>query len=331
MSHGVSVKLAASVNVLAMYSVSNSKIWVFAVKMAGDDDGDGVAVRLMKCSVIEWNVPIWSISVSFGYLMLGEDSGVRVFPLRPLVKGRVKKQRRESKSLNGRLEGQPLNFSNGVSRESDETHSKSESGINNSGGGSTCLDGTVTETFCNSYLEGKLNTQPASVKLRSANLKQDTGACFVAFDNKEVASSKSATKAISIGTLSPNMFLVLDSVGDLHVLHLSNPILGSKITCYMRRLTHNMKVQKLAVFPDISTRTQTIWISDGFHSVHLMAVSDMDSSANENDKNNSEEKPMQIPVNQAIFTSEKIQDIIPVAANAILILGQGSIFAYEIF
>lgn len=36
------------------------------------------------------------------------------------------------------------------------------------------------------------------------------------------------------------------------------------------------------------------------------------------------------PVMQAIFAGEKIQDITSLAANAILILGQGSLYAYTI-
>lgn len=39
-------------------------------------------VKLMRCAVIECSVPVWSISVSSGVLILGEDNGVRVFNLR---------------------------------------------------------------------------------------------------------------------------------------------------------------------------------------------------------------------------------------------------------
>ncbi|KAK9271869.1 hypothetical protein L1049_002234 [Liquidambar formosana] len=348
-SHGVSVKLAASVNVLAMYSVSNSKIWVFAAKMAGDDDGDGVVVRLMKCAVIECSVPVWSISVSFGYLVLGEDNGVRVFALRPLVKGRVGKRGRGDKNMNGRLldneksEGRVLNLPNGAVRgfnDSDDIYGGSaiylKDEVSDRDGESIGVEGNAIKTCSNGYLEGKINAHCTSTKLRPTKLRQDSGAYFVAFKSKEVECSKStglplmSAKAISIHALSPNKLLILDSVGDLHLLHLSNPVLGSKITFHMRQLTQFMKVQKLAVLPDMSTRTQTVWISDGFYSVHMMAVTDTDSSANENDRNESDEKRMQIAVVQAIFTSEKIQDIIPLAANAILILGQGSIFAYAI-
>ncbi|KAK7316204.1 hypothetical protein VNO77_35040 [Canavalia gladiata] len=84
--HGVSIKLAGSVNYFALYSVSSSKVWVFAVK-AHDDDVGG-CVKLMRCAVIECSRPVWSVSVSFGFLLLGEENGVRVFGLRWLAKGR---------------------------------------------------------------------------------------------------------------------------------------------------------------------------------------------------------------------------------------------------
>lgn len=98
-SHGVSVKLVGSINVFAMYSVSNSKIWVFSVKMAGDDRDDGVVLKLMKCAVIDCAVPVFSMSLSGEFFILGEGHGVRVFQLRPLVKGWIRKEQRESKIL----------------------------------------------------------------------------------------------------------------------------------------------------------------------------------------------------------------------------------------
>ena len=51
------------------------------------NDGDG-GVRLMRCAVIECSRPVFSVSVAFGFLILGEENGVRVFGLRRLVKGR---------------------------------------------------------------------------------------------------------------------------------------------------------------------------------------------------------------------------------------------------
>ncbi|KAM7529749.1 hypothetical protein LguiB_033159 [Lonicera macranthoides] len=301
-SHGVKIVLAGSVNVFVLYSVSNRKVWVFGVKMVGED-----SIKLVKCGVIECCAPVFSIRVSLGFLILGEDSGVRVFPLRLLVKGRVKKHIRQvSRNLNDKLEGQRLNLSNG------------------SGDGSLLISS-------NGHLEEKIDKHSNSAKLRSVKLRQDSaegGVCFVAFKTKESEGSKStkaskkSAKAISIQVLSPNKFLILDSVGDLRLLSLSNPVPGSEIPCHMKQLTLNMKVQMLAVLPDISTRVQTVWISDGLHTVHTMAISDMDTSVGESDKKDDVEKLLHISVIQAIFASEKIQDIVPLSVNTILILGQ---------
>lgn len=109
-NHGVSIKIVGSVNFFVLHSVSSKKVCVFAVKLI--DDGDGEMVKLMRCAVIECNVPVWSISVSSGVLVLGEDNGVRVFNLRQLVKGRVKNVK--GINSNGKSDGKGLKLPNGV-------------------------------------------------------------------------------------------------------------------------------------------------------------------------------------------------------------------------
>ncbi|CAL5369695.1 unnamed protein product [Camellia sinensis] len=354
-----------------MYSVSNCKIWVFAAKMVDEDD-NGVVVKLIKCAVIDCSVPVFAISVSFGFLIVGEENGVRVFPLRPLVKGRIKEHRRESKNLNDgltkdKLEAQRLNLPNGVIQRvngTDVSNSDSVLHVNYgaSGRGSKRSGGEDT-------------LEISSLKLKSVKLRRDSkegGSFFVAFKSKEVEGYKStkvplqSAKAISIQALSPNKFVILDSTGELQLLCLSNPVLVSEIRCHVKQLTTTMKVEKLAILPDISTivtskedkgerkellnaalmqyrvmgchvgvqwstwadvlsylsGTQTVWISDGRHTVHMLAVPDIDASFCESDGKDIEEKLIQISVLQAIFASETIQDIIPLASNAILILGQ---------
>ncbi|GMY24412.1 hypothetical protein FCV25MIE_19654 [Fagus crenata] len=341
-NHGVSVRVFGSVNCFAMYSVSSSKIWVFAVKtVVGDndedeDEDDGVVVKLMRCAVIECWRPVFSISVSFGVLILGEENGVRVFDLRRLMKG-GKVRKVDSLGLN-------LSSENGKSEEGRGLHNlRLPNGVVGGhyakfGGGKSGSEG-APELACNGYLDGRMDKHCVSVKQNSVTLRQDSskgGACFVAFRSDEVGSSTStgtplmSVKAISIQALSPKKFLILDSAGDLHLLHLSNSVIGSDASYHMKQLPHIMKAQKLAILPDVSLRTQTVWISDGVYSVHMMAASDMDTVVNENDRNESEEKPTQISVSQAIFASEKIEDVIPLAPNAILILGQGSLYSYAI-
>ncbi|XVE72041.1 hypothetical protein DITRI_Ditri11bG0006800 [Diplodiscus trichospermus] len=309
-SHGLKVMIVGSVNFFALYSLSSSKILIFGVKLVGNDEGgEELAIKLMKCAVIDCLKPVFSMSISFECLVLGEENGVSVWNLRELVKG--KKVRRVKNTC----------LSNGVTREN--------GGIFNGGSSSS-------EIVCYGYLDGKIEKKSVSVKQMSGKYRQESaerGACFVVFEQKEVkglASTKMpfmSMKAISIQPLSSKKFLILNSSGDLSVLHVLNTVVGSNITCHMRPLPHVLKVQKLAVLPDISSRRQTIWISDGYHSVHMMDIS---SAVNENDKRESEEKPIQVSVSLAIFSSEKIQGMMPTAANSILILGQGSLDAYTI-
>ncbi|XP_038891899.1 uncharacterized protein LOC120081240 isoform X2 [Benincasa hispida] len=242
--HGISVRLAGSVNFFAMYSVSSLKIWVFAVKMVGVGD-DGLGLKLMRCAVIDCCKPIWSINISFGFLLLGEDNGIRVVNLRPFVRGRSRKVR----NLNA-------NTASTAKREVQKSFLPYGEVCGTSGG--TDLNGGSLVVCSNGF-----NPQ--------ASRSEDAGssACNGCLDGK------------------------LDK----------NSISGN----------------------------QTVWLSDGHHSVHLLVIPDVDSVVTENMGNESEEVLMKrISVMQAIFAGEKIQDITSLAANAVLILGQGSLYAYTI-
>ncbi|XP_049383892.1 uncharacterized protein LOC125848129 isoform X1 [Solanum stenotomum] len=327
-SHGVSVKLVADVNVFALYSISNGKVWVFAVKHLGGEE-----LKLMKYAVIDCSLPVFSISVSFGVLILGEDNGVRVFPLRPLVKGRVKKERgANKKSLNGGLEKDKMEIKK-LPLRNGMIH-----GINaeiSAADGSKLME---LKFPSNGVLDERVENRTESAKLRSVRLRQDSRegiANFVAFKNKDdnfesIKIPVKSAKAIGIQALSSTRFLILDSEGNLHLLFLATSVHGSETPYSMKQLTHNMKVRKLTVLPDSSTRAQTVWISDALHTVHMIAVTDMDASVNQTDCKDPAEKLVQTSVVQAIFSSEKVQEIAALSANTILLLGQGSMFAYAI-
>ncbi|KAL2531570.1 Uncharacterized protein Adt_04921 [Abeliophyllum distichum] len=311
-NHGVAIKLSGGVNVFSMYSVSNSKIWVFAVRMVGDD-GDGGALKLMKCAVIDCCYPVFTMRVLSGFLILGEENGVRVFPLRPLVKGKMRKEKRV---------GRRLNLQNGLINGVDATN--------------VCANGCgvkvpITEEDLNLVsIKGERSEKHSdNVKLRSIKLRQDSrdnGALFVAFKGDDTESSVSvkmhgkSANAISIQTL-------LEIYTFCASLILS---VDWETPCHMKQLTQTMKVIKLAVLHDVPSVEPSVWISDGHHTVHRMVMSGMDTSADETKNKDSEEKLIQTSVKQAIFTSEKIHEMVPLAANAILILGQGSMFAYAI-
>ncbi|XXG88043.1 hypothetical protein AAC387_Pa12g0311 [Persea americana] len=338
LSHGFSVKIEGSVNFFALYSASARKIWVLSVRLRDDR----TCLDLMKCAVIDCTSPIYSLRVSMGLLLLGEVNGVRVFPMRLLVKGRVKKRR----NMEGRSENDNL------SPKSDDLHKKQmDSSLKDMGGccngGGIELEGTaeISSPVCKGGHRADYSLAIRNiVKLRQDS--GDLGSFFVAFKCLEVQSRNglqtvtASLKAVSIHSLSQQRFLILDSNGVLHLFSMHNTTIDSEVStrsCIpsrngrMRRLNYTMKVQMLAVHPDIASRTYTIWISDGCYSVHIMSFTDVDISADESNNDGSDRKIMQNSVAvQAIFTSEKVQDIIPYAANGVLILGQGSIFAYGI-
>ncbi|XP_070051252.1 uncharacterized protein [Nicotiana tomentosiformis] len=290
-SHGVSLKLVGDVNVFALYSILNGKIWIFAVKHLRDDE-----VKLMKCAVIDCSLPVFSISLSFGFLILGENNGVRVLLLRPLVKGRVIKK--EKKSLNGGLEKDKMEIKKVSLR----------NGMINGINAEICsADGNKFTTELkfpsNSVLEERIENRTGSAKLRSVRLRQDSRewiASFVAFKSKDdnfdsIKMPAKSAKAIGIQALSSTKYLILDSEGNLHLLFLATSVQGSETPYHMKQLTHNMKVRKLVVFPDSSTSSifsgsQTVWMSDAIHTVHMMVVTDMDTSVSQTDSKDPAEK-----------------------------------------
>ncbi|KAG9151438.1 hypothetical protein Leryth_015057, partial [Lithospermum erythrorhizon] len=289
--HGVCVRLVGGVNVFVLYSVSNSRIWVFSVRMVGDE-----VVKLMKSAVIECCLPVFSIGVAFGYMVLGEENGVRAFPLQRLVKGRVKREVKSSrkvldvgkvKKLNGLING-----INGITVSIGENH----------GGKNMDNEGSRSVNKSKVALESKSN-HSESTRLRTLKVRQvseEVGACFVELKREGVELSKTMkkqrkyVKAISIQSLSPKKFLILDSVGELHLLHLSQTMGGSNMSHLMKTLPQSMKVERLAVFPDISSKNGTVWISDGHNSIHMMELSDMDTSGSDDNKQESDEQKIQI-------------------------------------
>ncbi|PKI69911.1 hypothetical protein CRG98_009786 [Punica granatum] len=310
--HGFSVKLSGSVNLFSMYSISSSKVWVYGVRTAGDERAseDGLVVKLMKYAVIESCRPVWSICVAFGLAVFGEENGVRVFDLRLLGKGHSKKVKNMTSNSKNGFRGPRL--PNGVISESTTGHS---------------------ENACDCHLEGKIDKHCGSIKQKCLKLKQDTHighACYVTFERDDSLDLKSPSKpvlslkATSIQALSPETFMVLDSHGDLHLLCLpkSNTFSSPNFKIHLRRLPCTMKVQHLAALPDSSLRAETVWVSDGHYSVHVINGCDIDAANGEKDGNDIEEKLRQISVGQAIFTSEKIQALVPLSSHGTLILGQ---------
>ncbi|VVA96220.1 unnamed protein product [Arabis nemorensis] len=278
-----------------MYSVSSSKLLIFGVKSVSDgsncgDDDDSIVVKLIRCSVIECCKPVWSIGIFSGLLILGEDDGVRVINLREIVKGKLKKGKKEV----GKKKDNPVLVNKGLlSKQRQES--------------------------------------------------SETRMCFVSFQktsatvDADLKSEACLVRAVSIQALSIKRFLILDSAGYIHVLHVSgrHP-LGSNFACHMQQLPRFMDVQKFALLPEISIGTKSVWISDGDYSVHRVTISDDETTIREKDDDNMTRDETLIQaldfgaVTHTVFSPEKIQDLVPLGGNGVLILGIRSLYAYAI-
>jgi hypothetical protein len=176
-------------------------------------------------------------------------------------------------------------------------------------------------------------------------VKQTSGSYFSFFsscssedhhNSQGAVEVKNVVKVVSIRPLSKDKFLVLDSAGLLHVFSLQNKELLSEATSkrYSGNHTHcldnAMKVQLFAVFPSSSTKTEIFWISDGGHSIHIMSALDVEPPNSDNGGGDGERESTTIKLTaiEAIFTSEKVQDIVPISKDSVLILGQGNMFLY---
>lgn len=119
--HGISASIAASVNVVVVHSPVIGKLWIFSAKYSkgehstaksdGTEPGhshtkesvlnnamkDDVAtldsenhekgLHLYKCAVVDCNGPVYTMHLSLQHLLVGQLGGVRVWLLRPLIKG----------------------------------------------------------------------------------------------------------------------------------------------------------------------------------------------------------------------------------------------------
>ncbi|KAL5153289.1 hypothetical protein HKD37_19G052876 [Glycine soja] len=272
--HGAAVRLAGSVNYFALHAPSSNKVWVFAVNDDGDGGGDGNdgdgGVRLMRCAVIECSRPVFSVSVAFGFLILGEENGVRVFGLRRLVKGRSGKRVGNSKPLK------------------------------NGGRG-----GGLEAVNCNGDLEGKMERHggvTTAVKQTNVKLKHDDrdgGSCFFVLKGNEVK-TKSMTKLIFL-LAAPFLAAAAtfrQSFDDLFGSALLRRVahrLGLRFYCRSRPSCASITQEfclKWSILADtpLELVSQTIWISDGCHSVHMFTAMDIENALKEADGNDCNEK-----------------------------------------
>ncbi|XP_042379792.1 uncharacterized protein LOC121972181 [Zingiber officinale] len=327
--HGHTIRLAGSVNAFVIHSVAVNQIWVFSAKLAA---GEEETVHLMKCAVVELTLPIYSIKLSMGFMLLGEVDGIRVFPLRPLIKGQLLKSRvsavkKASASIGDLCK---KNLPNIIKSSLVPEESGIHCGCEHSGK--------------NSAIEEK-GDKPKTVRVR-----QDSGdlySFFVFIKPAELQSCKgsksnpASLKAVCIHVLSEKKYLILDSAGGLHFLNFNESGMALEFNAkssmpfkdaHAYQLEKFMEVQLLAVLPDISSKTQYSWLSDGEYSIHLISMedADVDADAGVIDKDGSKQKSTVVSVMGAIFTSEKVQDLVPISSNLCLVLCPGSMFIYGV-
>eukprot|EP00249_Psilotum_nudum_P020646 c27791_g1_i4 orf=627-3164(-) len=133
--HGFAVKIAASVNAFVIYSPSVGKTWIMSGKLVGsqqrmhNEECSGncrlasdkaneeipsaeTRVRqchreeiesylcLIKCAIVDCNGPVYALHLSRQHLFLGQSGGLRVWRLRPLIKGFNRLRRKAVKKDN---------------------------------------------------------------------------------------------------------------------------------------------------------------------------------------------------------------------------------------
>ncbi|KAG6520308.1 hypothetical protein ZIOFF_017356 [Zingiber officinale] len=291
--HGHTVRLAGSANVFVIHSVAANQIWVFAAKMAAAEEA---TVHLMKCAVVELSLPIYSITVSMGFMLLGEVDGVRVFPLRPLIKGKLSKSCvstiKKATASTGDLYKKIL--PNGLMIPKNFIKSSLIPEVE---------EKTVLDFVDYIYISESID------KLKTVRVTQDSSdpySFFVFIKPAELQSYKgskstpSSLKAVRIHVLSEKKYLILDSAGGLHFLNFNESggmalELNAQSSmpfnyAHACQLNNVMEVHFLSVLPDISSEIQYAWLSDGEYSIHLISLVDAETADDEIDKDGSKEK-----------------------------------------
>ncbi|KAJ3702383.1 hypothetical protein LUZ61_006088 [Rhynchospora tenuis] len=294
---GLGFCIKSSLNLVAIHSVNASQIWLLFVILR--ERSGAMVVELKKCAVIELVDPVFEICVGLGCLVLGERGGVRVFPLRSLIKGKegkgVEGIAKKGKGLVNGMVDLSANKKNGKLR---TVKVKQNSG--------------EYYSFFVSFNEGN-----------SVKSENDIGVPQLA-------------RAVSIHPFSKKIFMVVDSAGDLHFFSLlNNSVVGPNSQCNKvskefctTRLDVAIKVQLLAVLPNFSAKAQIIWVSDGHHLLNMTSVCCMESGVTDSGTTEIKLTSVEILATETIFTTGKIRDIVSISSSVVLVLTQENIYAY---
>lgn len=149
-------------------------------------------------------------------------------------------------------------------------------------------------------------------------------------------------QAVSIYGLSEREFVILDSSGKLHILTLQQSVpvdnqreqRGPKIvTAALQPLNCYVRIKVLAVLPCLQnamaaacSASRTLWISDGGHTIHIVALPAREFSDERMGKSSLQHNHLRVI--QTIFTAERICSLAALSVNMVMVLTEGSILAY---
>ncbi|KAG0487371.1 hypothetical protein HPP92_009466 [Vanilla planifolia] len=240
LAHGFGVQLAATVNYFALHAPAAGQIWIMGAKREGVEK-ERLTVDLVKCAVVDCELPIYSIGMSMGVMVLGEAGGIRVFPMRPLVKGNGVKSK-----MKGRL-------ASVIGGDGLLGHKKPVIPNGLVVFPSSCFRGVAAAEGAK---EENADRNQVHRKLICARLKQSSGDFGSFFTDMNFKNA--ITESIA---------------GDLHLLCLRGTFTASEITADPSRsskhactssLDLSMKVQILAVLPTTSSSLNHSYIIDSF-------------------------------------------------------------------
>ncbi|XP_024534396.1 uncharacterized protein LOC9642401 isoform X1 [Selaginella moellendorffii] len=352
------VKMVASVNFIALHSPVAGKVWLFAAKLqdpkAGDSSG---SLLLLSCALLDCSAaPVYSIHLSMQHLLIGEIGRVRVFPLRPLVKGRSLSARQKL-AIDSTVAALPPPCGDDNKQAATRVHAPlnglyekylfnsvvvKKNGFRDlSQDDSSSLDdefvpevGKCGDKDCD---HRAAKSSPNHQKNGVMSLKHCEEAAVQAIREAQQSISVALTgmeQVVAIHPLSATAFLALDSSGKLQLMSFKRSIFAkgrarSSKSAVVRVDTRSVevpfRVSSLAVVP-CATDTggvRTLWLSDGKNSVYVLAVpEDMHSV----DGAIAPRGCMRVM--QVLFVGAGTESLVALSPETVLALSEGALVAY---
>ncbi|CAM6060747.1 unnamed protein product [Sphagnum tenellum] len=385
--NGLHVKIGASINVVVVYSSSAGKIWIMAAKSASgkgsssggshaaakgvtasegegtaradDREGEGAPIRLLLLNsvVLDCNRPVFSLHVSPQHLLLGENNGVRVWFLRPLIKpSKMEKDKAQVKLIKPKLKAHE-EVGGFLIKRSPQNGFKWEVKLQNGGHprvSSAEVESAVVAMTGDGRIKGSKEKDEGMQEKPSEEVGL-AGPLFVRInEDDDIDSSVTKrrsqgapppTQVVDIQALNLKKFVLLDSRGTLNLLTLQESPEGqepgtlNRFQLFTKHLQSSICVSSMAVLPLPPATGRKLWISDGKYSVHVVILSD-DGTLAANGctlvPSLVAEYPWLLDISrivtvsftQAVFTNERIKGLFAGSAKTIMVLTEGGMVVY---